>query len=66
MEKETEKVKEDEKMITRKEWLKLKRKEKILEEASKILRVEARDLPRVVKRFQEEIKEMDKKLKILE
>jgi len=35
----------------------------LLKQAAETLRVEEKDLPRVVKRFQDEIKEMDKKLK---
>ncbi|MEM5793348.1 MAG: hypothetical protein QXY45_03265 [Candidatus Aenigmatarchaeota archaeon] len=49
-------------MITEKEWIDLKRKEKILKEASKILSVEPQDLPRVIQRFLKEIEEMDQKL----
>jgi alanyl-tRNA synthetase len=48
--------------ISKKEWNKLKKKEKLLKEAASILRVEEKDLPRVVERFQREIKEMDKYL----
>jgi alanyl-tRNA synthetase len=50
-------------MISEKEWNKLKRKEKLLKEAASILRVEDKDLPRVIERFKKEIKEMDEKLK---
>ncbi|MEM5766303.1 MAG: hypothetical protein QW423_01555 [Candidatus Aenigmatarchaeota archaeon] len=50
-------------MISKKEWEELKKKEKILSEATKILRVEDKDLPRVIERFQREIKEMKEKLK---
>jgi hypothetical protein len=38
-------------------------KEKILREASKILRVREEDLPRVIDRFLKEIEEMKEKLK---
>jgi len=41
---------------------KLKEKEKILKEAIKIFRVDEKDLPRVVERFQKEIKEMEEKI----
>lgn len=60
-----EEVKEgvEEKMISKKEWEELKRKEKILKEAANILRVSEKDLPRVVDRFLREIKEMEDKLK---
>lgn len=50
-------------MLSKKEWQNLKKKSKILEKAAEILRVEEKDLPRVVERFQKEIEEMDKKLK---
>ena len=43
----------------------LLRKEKILREASKILRVREEDLPRVIDRFLREIEEMKKKLEFL-
>lgn len=45
------------------QWQELKRKEKLLKEALKILRVEEKDLPRVVERFKRKIKEMEQKLK---
>jgi len=48
--------------ISEKEWKELKRKEKLLRQSSNILNVEPQDLPRVIKRFQEEIKEMNEKL----
>jgi alanyl-tRNA synthetase len=50
-------------MIAEKELEDLKKKEKILKEASEVLRVEEKDLPRVIERFQREIKEMEEKLK---
>lgn len=49
-------------MVSKKEWQNLKKKSKILEKAAEILRVEEKDLPRVVERFQKEIKEMKEKL----
>ncbi len=49
--------------VTEKEWKELKRKEKLLKEAADILRVEPQDLPRVIERFVNEVKEMDEKLK---
>jgi len=52
-------------MISRKEWTELKKKEKILKEATEILRVEEKDLPRVIERFKREIKEMEEKLQSL-
>jgi len=53
---------EEEKMISKKEWQELKKKSKILEKASEILHVEEKDLPRVIERFQREIKEMEEKI----
>jgi hypothetical protein len=50
-------------MISGKELNDLRKKETILRQASEIISVQEKDLPRVVKRFQDEIKEMDKKLK---
>lgn len=50
-------------MITKKEWQELKKKEKLLKQASAVLHVEEKDLPRVVDRFLKEIDEMNKKLK---
>lgn len=41
----------------------LKKKAKILREASTILRVEDSQLPRVVERFLQELKEMESKIK---
>ncbi len=43
----------------------LLKKDKILREASKILRVKEEDLPRVIDRFLREIEEMKKKLDFL-
>jgi alanyl-tRNA synthetase len=48
--------------ITEKEWKELKRKESLLKQASEILRVEPQDLPRVIERFVNEVKEMNEKL----
>jgi len=44
-------------------WDELKEKERILKEAAAAIRVQEKDLPRVVARFKREIKEMDEKLK---
>lgn len=52
-------------MITEKEWQVLKRKEKLLRQTAKFLRVEEKDVPRVVQRFLDELKEMEKQLKEL-
>ena len=44
-----------------KEWERLKEKEALLREAALAIRVQEKDLPRVVTRFKREIDEMDKK-----
>lgn len=49
-------------MLNEREWQELKRKEKILKETAKILRVEEKDVPRVTQRFLDELKEMEQKL----
>jgi len=41
-----------------KEWNELEKKEKLLKQAAAVLRVEEKDLPRVVDRFLKEIEEM--------
>ena len=46
-------------MISKKEWQELKKKEKVLKAAAEILRVEEKDLLRVIERFQREIAEME-------
>ncbi len=46
-----------------KRWQKLKEKEEILKKAAASIRVQEKDLPRVVARFKREIEEMDEKLK---
>jgi hypothetical protein len=50
-------------MVSRKEWEELNEDDRILKKALEIFRVEAKDLPRVVERFQREVKEMEEKLK---
>ncbi len=47
-------------MISKKEFVELKKKEKLLKQAAEILHVEDKDLPRVVERFLKEIEEMKK------
>ena len=42
-------------MISQKEFLELKKKEKLLKQAAEILRVEDKDLPRTVERFLKEL-----------
>jgi hypothetical protein len=49
--------------ISQKEWKELKKKQKLLKQASDVLRVEPEDLPRVIKRFQDELKEFNQNLK---
>ena len=49
-------------MLTKEEFEDLKKKEKILKEASNVLRVKDEDLPKVLKRFLNEIEEMKRKL----
>lgn len=44
------------------DFKKLKEKERILKEAAEAIRVQEKDLPRVVARFKREIKEMDEQL----
>lgn len=46
-----------------KRWQELKEKEKILKEAADAIKVQEKDLPRVIARFKREIKEMDEKMK---
>jgi len=50
-------------MISEQEFKELKKKEKLLKQAAAILKVEEKDLPRVVERFKKELKEMEEKLK---
>jgi len=50
-------------MISEKELKGLKKKEKLLKKAAENIRVQEKDLPRVVNRFLNELKEMEKKLK---
>jgi alanyl-tRNA synthetase len=45
------------------EFKALKEKAKLLKRAAEILRVEEKDLPRVVERFKKELQEMEEKLK---
>lgn len=50
-------------MISEQELKELKKKEKLLRQAAEILSVQDVDLPRVVKRFLDEIREFDDKIK---
>ena len=49
-------------MVTDSEWQELKKKERILKKAAEILRVEEKDLPKVIERFLREINEMNLRL----
>ena len=44
----------------------LLKKRKILKEVAKIFRVEEKDLPRVIARFERELKEMEEELRALD
>ena len=50
-------------MISEQELKNLKNKQKLLTQATEILKIQEKDLPRVVKRFLDEIKEFDERLK---
>jgi len=50
-------------MISEQELKKLKKKEKLLRQAAESIKVQEKDLPRVVKRFLDELKEFNKKIK---
>lgn len=50
-------------VVTEKEWKELKKKSQLLKKVAEILRVEEKDVPRVTKRFQDELTEMEKQLK---
>lgn len=54
-----------EQMITKEEFYELKKKDKILRKAASILRVEPKDLPKVIKRFLKEIEEFNEKIQRL-
>ncbi|MCX6821733.1 MAG: hypothetical protein NTW30_03045 [Candidatus Aenigmarchaeota archaeon] len=50
-------------MIAEQELKVLKNKQKLLSQAAETLKIQEKDLPRVVKRFLDEIKEFDERLK---
>lgn len=50
-------------MLSEKEIKELKKKEKILKQAAESIKVQEKDLPRVVKRFLDELEDMNEKLK---
>ncbi len=47
-------------MVSKEQFLALKKKENLLKRAAEILRVEDKDLPRIIDRFLKEIEEMSK------
>jgi transposase-like protein len=49
--------------ISEQELKDLKKKDILLRQAAEVLKVEEKDLPRVVKRFLDEIKQFDERLK---
>lgn len=49
-------------MISEQELKKLKKKEKLLRQAAESIKVQEKDLPRVVKRFLDELKEINRKI----
>jgi alanyl-tRNA synthetase len=52
-------------MVSEQELKELKNKKKLLSQAAEILKVQEKDLPRVVKRFLDEMKEFNQKIKNL-
>ena len=50
-------------MISEKEIKELKKKEKILRQTAESIKVQEKDLPRVVKRFLDELKQFENELK---
>jgi len=50
-------------MISEREIKELKNKEKILKQASESIKVQEKDLPRVVKRFLDELKQFESEIK---
>lgn len=44
------------------EWQSLKEKERLLRQAAAVLRAPEKDLPRIVRRFQKELEEMERKI----
>jgi alanyl-tRNA synthetase len=50
-------------MISTQELKELKKKEKLLRQAAETIKVQEKDLPRVVQRFLNELREMEKQLK---
>jgi len=50
-------------MLSEKEIKQLKKKEKILKQAAESIKVQEKDLPRVVKRFLDELKQFENQIK---
>jgi alanyl-tRNA synthetase len=53
-------------MISEKEIKELKNKEKILKQATESINIQEKDLPRVVKRFLDELKQFENEIKSIE
>ena len=49
-------------MISEQELKELKKKEKLLKQTAETIKVQEKDLPRVVKRFLDELKEINRKI----
>jgi len=52
-------------MISEKEIKELKKKEKILKQAAESIKIQEKDLPRVVKRFLDELKQFENEIKTI-
>jgi len=50
-------------MIPEKELKELKKKEKLLKQAAESVKVQEKDLPRVIKRFLDELKQFESEIK---
>ena len=50
-------------MISDQELKELEKKEKLLRQAAECVRVQEKDLPRVIERFKRELKEFEEKIK---
>ena len=50
-------------MISEKELKELKKKDKLLRQAAESIKVQEKDLPRVVKRFLDELKQFESEIK---
>ena len=52
-------------MISEKELKELKKKDKLLKQAAESIKVQEKDLPRVVKRFLDELKQFENEIKTI-